>query len=137
MRVDPIRVEGLARLNRALKTMGSDLPKGLRLAGNEAALIVVSDARPKVPRRTGRAMSTIRAASTRTASRVTEGGKMAPYMPWLDYGGKVGREKKTVRPFVSGGRYVYPSFHENRDRIERVLFEALGKVVVDAGLETD
>lgn len=133
--VEAIKIEGLAQLNRSLRQLDGQAPVALRLAGNEAARIVVDAARPMVPRQTGRAASTVRAASTRTSTRVSAGGKRAPYFPWLDYGGRVGRGKKTKRPFLSDGRYIYPAFRANRDQFERVLGDALRRVITDAGLD--
>ena len=133
--IDTVRVEGLAQLNRSLRSISSDAPKALRLAANEAAQIIVDAARAGVPRRTGRAAQSIRAASTRTAARVTSGGKRAPYFPWLDYGGRVGRNNTARRPFIGDGRYVYPAFYANRERFQAVLEAALVKVVSDAGME--
>jgi hypothetical protein len=132
--IDPVRVEGLAQLNRSLRQLNADAPKALRLAANEAAMIVVDAARIGVPRRTGRAASSVRAVSTRTAARVTSGGKRARYFPWLDYGGRVGRKNSVKRPFIGDGRYVYPAFYANRARFETVLSEALQRVIDDSGL---
>ena len=136
MTVEPIRVQGLAEFNKALKRMDSELPKGLRLAHNEAAQIVVDTARSDMPRRSGRARAAVKAKSTRTASRVSAGSSRAPYVPWLDYGGE-GRIKgrPAAREFVKGGRYVYPAFHARRNDVEAALERALLGVVRSAGLE--
>lgn len=134
--IDPVRVEGLADLNRALRRVSSDAPKALRLAANAAAEIVVTEARSRMPSRTGKARKSVKARSTRTAARVSSGGRRAPYVPWLDYGGKVGRGKSTERPFESDGRYVYPAFRDKRTEFERLLRDALRQVVADAGLES-
>ncbi|WP_030488195.1 HK97 gp10 family phage protein [Micromonospora chokoriensis] len=135
---EPIRVEGLAEFNRALKKLDANAPKGLRLAHNEAAQIVVDAARPLMPSRTGRARAAIKTRSTRTATRVSAGSARAPYVPWLDYGGE-GRRKgrPSHREFKKGGRYVYPAFHRTRGDVQDALESALLKVVRDAGLEVD
>ncbi|MDG4809943.1 HK97 gp10 family phage protein [Micromonospora sp. WMMD1120] len=135
---EPIRIEGLNEFNRALKKLDADAPKGLRLAHNEAAQIVVDAARPMMPSRTGRARAAVKARSTRTATRVSAGSARAPYVPWLDYGGE-GRVKgrPAHREFRKGGRYVYPAFHAKRDDVQGALAGALLKVVSDAGLEVD
>jgi hypothetical protein len=134
-----IRIDGLAEFARNLGKLDRELPKALRIAMNQAADLVVADARPNVPKRTGRAAKTIRAASTRTAVRVTEGGKRAPYMPWLDYGGKVGRNKSVRRPFIKEGRYLYPAYFRLRDsgKIQEVLAGALIDVAAQAGVVVD
>ncbi|MFI6763875.1 HK97 gp10 family phage protein [Micromonospora sp. NPDC050417] len=135
---EPIRIEGLAAFNRSLKKLDADAPKGLRLALNEGASIVVDAARPMMPSRTGRARAAVTAKSTRTASRVSAGSKRVPYVPWLDYGGE-GRTKgrPAYRPFEKGGRYVYPAYHAKRADIETALGQALLRVVADAGLDLD
>lgn len=132
---DPIRVDGLAEFRRNLKKLDGDLPKALRIALNEAADIVVGDARPRVPTRTGRAAASIKARSTQTAVRVVGGSKRVPYYPWLDFGGKVGRRKSVRRAFLKEGRYLYRSYFDNRDEFSKVLTAALIDVARQAGVE--
>lgn len=136
--IRPIRVEGLREFSRALKRVDNEAPKGLRLAANRAADIVVRTAKPRVPLGPGiggHAVTSIKAASTRTAARVSEGGKRYPYMPWLDFGGRVGPRKSVKRPFLKEGRYIWKAFAEKRDEIEEVLEDAIVQVARDAGLE--
>jgi hypothetical protein len=134
---EAIKVDGLAAFSRNLKKLDSDLPKALRIAMNGAADIVVQDARPRVPRRTGRAAATIKAQSTRTAVRVKMGGRKAPYMPWLDFGGRVGRNRSVVRPYIKDGRYVFRSYAVKTasGEIQAVLARALLDVAAQAGVE--
>lgn len=132
-----IRIEGLAEFNRNLKRMDSQLPKALRLAMNEAAGVVVDWARPRIPRRSGRAAGSVRVASTRTAVRVRAGGARVPYYPWLDFGGKVGRNRSVVRPFYPDGRYLWKGLAVKRPEFESVLTRALTDVARSAGVEID
>lgn len=135
---DPIRIEGLKEFQRALKKANPELPKGLRLAANSAAELVVKDAQPKVPvgpGKGGHASSSIKAASTRTAARVQGGGKKYPYYPWLDFGGSVGPGKRSKRPFLKKGRYIWKSYADNQEKVTTQLADALTQVAVDAGLE--
>jgi hypothetical protein len=131
-----IAVEGLAQVNRALRAVDSDAPKGLRLALNEAAQLLVDEVRPKIPSVTGAARRSLVARSTRTSARVGVGGKKAPWYPWLDFGGQ-GRiaGRPAPRPFLKEGRYVYPTLRQIRPRIEATLQEKLQTVIRDAGLE--
>lgn len=133
--VDPIPVEGLRDLARQLRAVDVNLPKALRLAANEAAEIVVVEARTGVPRKSGKAAKSIKARSTRTAARIVSGGNRAPYMPWLDYGGKVGKNNTAVRPFEPDGRYVYPAFRSKREQVEQTYRAALARIIAEAGLE--
>lgn len=130
-----IGVEGLTEFNQALKRLDKDLPKLTRLAMNKAADVVVQYGRARIPVRTGRAQASIKARSTRGAVRVSEGGNRAPYTPWLDFGGRTGRRKRTVRKFISEGRYLYPALYEKSDEIQQALEDGLRDVAAAAGLE--
>jgi hypothetical protein len=135
---EAIRVDGLKEFSRALRRLDSNLPKALRLAGNEAAELVVSQARPKVPTgpgKGGHASSSVKAASTRTAARVQGGGTRYPYYPWLDFGGRVGRKRSVHRPFLKTGRFIWRAYADDKERIAAKLADALERVVIDAGLE--
>lgn len=132
---EPIRIEGLRDLSRQLRQIGPEAAKALRLAANEAADIVVQAARQDVPRRSGKAAGSIRTASTQTKVRVKSGGRRAPYMPWLDYGGKVGKDDTASRRFIADGRYVYPAYRANKERFVDILEKSIAKVAADAGLE--
>lgn len=130
-----IRVEGLREFSRSLRALDAELPKMLRIAFNKAAGVVVDYGRARMPRRTGAASSTIKAKSTRTSVRVAEGDRRHQYVPWLDFGGRVGRRKSVKRPYIKGGRYLYPALTEKRDDIERAVQDALAEVAEAAGLE--
>jgi hypothetical protein len=132
-----VRVEGLAQFSRNLRKLDRDLPKALRLANNEAADLVVGETLPAIPQRTGRARRSVRKASTRTAVRVRAGGARAPYYPWLDFGGRVGKGRSVIRPFDKHGRYLYAGYFRLRGsgEFERVLSEALVGVAEQAGIE--
>jgi hypothetical protein len=133
-----IRVDGLKQLNKSLRSLSSDAPKALRLVGNDAADLIVKTAKPKVPTgpgKGGHAASSIKAASTRTAARVKAGGPKYRYFPWLDFGGRVGRRKRTVRPFLKSGRYVWKAYGEQHENVAQHLADGLERVIVDAGLE--
>lgn len=132
MAIDPIQITGLRELNKALKQVDRDLPKGTRLALNEGAAVVAREASSHVPRRTGRAASTYRARSTRTASRVAIGGAKARYVPWLDFGGTANTAK---RQFIKSGRYLFPALERKRPEVLAALEHAVVAVVEGSGLD--
>lgn len=134
---EAIKIQGLSEFSKDLRTLDSELPKALRLALNEAANVVVTYAQAHVPSRSGRARRSIRARSTRTAVRVAAGGKRAPYYPWLDFGGAVGKRKSVRRPFLKEGRYLWKGYGVKHEEVQRVLEEALLDVVRQAGFEVD
>lgn len=133
-----IRIDGLREFNRQLKTVDSKLPTATRLAANSAAQIVVDEAKPKVPigpGKGGHAKESLKAKSTRTAARVSAGGKKFPYYPWLDFGGSVGPGKGSKRPFLKEGRYIWAAYARRREDVQDRLVEALTEVAEQAGLE--
>jgi hypothetical protein len=132
---DPIKVEGLREFSQSLKRLDSDMPKVLRLGLNGVADVVVNEARPRVESRSGKARRSVKAKSTRTAVRVAGGGARVPYYPWLDFGGRVGRSRSVVRPYLKQGRYIYRAYFANRDRFAQLLEDTLVDVARQAGLE--
>lgn len=132
---DQIKVEGLNQFVRAVKRFDADIPKTLRLAFNSAADIVVETARPRVPTRTGRAKASIKSRSVRTSVRVQEGGGRAPYMPWLDFGGRTGRKRSVVRPFLKEGRYVWWAFSQRRAEVLEAAENAIADAARAAGMD--
>lgn len=137
MAVEPIKIDGLRAFTKSLKELDAEAPKALRVAFNGAADIVVTEAKPKVPRVSGKASGSIKARSTRTAVRIAAGGNRAPWYPWLDFGGRVGKNRSVRRPFLKEGRYIYKAFFANRDRVGDVTEQALIDVAKKAGLEVE
>ena len=133
--IEKVGVEGLSRLSRSLKQVSSDAPKALRIALNGAADFLIAEARPLIPSLTGAARASLKASSTRTAVRVSEGGPKAPYMPWLDYGGRTGPNRSVERPFRKEGRYLYPTLRKSNDQFSDLLSSAIVGVAEGAGLE--
>ncbi len=132
-----VSVEGLKELNQSLRRLDSEAPKALRVALNSSADELVKKTQRQIPRRKGRAAGSVKTASTRTEVRIRFGGPRAPYYPWLDFGGRTGRGKKTVRPFYREGRYIYPTLRRERGAFEAALTTALANLVHEVGLDTD
>lgn len=131
----PVSIHGLREFSRQLRKIDSDLPKALRVAMNSAADVVVGYAKPRVPKRSGRAARSVKARSTRTAVRVQGGSRRVPYYPWLDFGGRVGRRKAVRRAFLKEGRYIYAGYYAGRDEFDQQLEDALIDIAQQAGLE--
>ncbi len=131
----PIRVEGLKPMVAALREVDAGAPKQMRIALNGVANLLVSKTQPKFPRRSGAAGASVKASSTRTAARVRMGGPRAPHAPWLDFGGRVGIRKSVSRPFISGGRYLFPTLEAIEPEIVKAVQDAVAQVARDAGLD--
>lgn len=134
MMLEPIKVEGLADFTRALKQVSTEAPKAVRVANNQAADVVVKYTLPLVPVRSGKAKRTVKAISTRSEARVRGGSKAVPYFPWLNFGGHVGRRHATARPYVTEGRYIYPSYLNHRPEVYAVLVKELERLARLSGL---
>lgn len=132
-----LKVVGLNEFRKGLRGMDRGLPKSMRLALNDVANVLIDAVRPKIPRRTGRAAASLKAASSQSAAKITVGGAKAPYYPWLDFGGRVGRRKSVVRPFLKEGRYIYPTLADKRGDIEAAMLKALAQLAETNGIEVD
>lgn len=132
--VDPIKIVGLRDFQAALKQMDGESQKQLRVVLNQASDVVARGASRRVPRKTGRAAASLRAQSSQREARVVGGSRKVPYYGWLDFGGRIGRDKSQRRPFVQSGRFMYPAYSANRDSINRALQESLVALARGAGL---
>lgn len=131
--MDPIKIKGLSEFNRALRKASADAPKELRVVLNESAGVVVRYAGPRVPTKTGRAAGSVRARSTRTASRVSGGSRRVPYYAWLDFGGRVGRARSVSRQWIKTGRYIFEGYHVNKLKFVDMLEAGLRRLAAGAG----
>lgn len=132
-----IRIVGLNEFRKGLRGIDRGLPKGVRLALNDAANVLIDAARPKIPRRTGRAADSLKAQSSQTTARIAAGGRKAQWYPWLDFGGRTGRNKSVVRPFYREGRYIYPTLSEQRENIESAMLKAMAQLASSNGIEVE
>lgn len=134
---DRIQIDGIKEFQKALREMDSDLPKQLRLILNEATAVVIDWARPRVPKRSGRAAASIKARSSQREARVAIGGRKAPYMPWLDFGGEGRRPgRPSARLFIPKGRYLYAGLDATRDEVTEVMAKGMTALATSAGLES-
>lgn len=134
---DPIRIDGLKEFQKALREVDAALPKRLRLVLNEAVEVVLGWAVPRIPRKTGRAASSVKAKSSQREARASIGGRRAPWMPWLDFGGE-GKTKgrPPARPFLKEGRYLYKGLEATRDEVQEIMVKGADALANEAGLET-
>lgn len=130
-----VSISGLKEFRAALKSMENGQPKLIRVALNEGSTLVVDYARALVPVKTGHAKASIKVRSTQLTAAVAAGGKKAPYYPWLDFGGRVGKKRSVKRPYYSEGRYIYPGLKLHRDEIIDKMATALSELARESGLE--
>lgn len=151
-----IEVKGIKELRRELKKIDDKLPKELKDALVKASTIVVDRARSKVPQRDGDAAGSLKVKKLGAAAAIGAGGDKAPYYPWLDFGGTVGKGRtgrggtasaiarggtgvgtagSVVRPFKKSGRYIYPALAEKRHEVTGIVDAALAELARKAGFE--
>lgn len=70
-----------------------------------------------------------------TAS-VSEGSFRFPYVGWLDFGGRVGRRHANHRLWLTGGRYMFRSYHWIKPGIEPDMQDALRRACHASGFAT-
>lgn len=101
-----IEVAGAKELRTVLRQLGDrDLLKALRDANRVVSSLVVRDALPNVPVRTGRLRATVKALATQTSASGKAGSARAPYAAAVHWGtgprpGQRGPHNITRRPFL-------------------------------------
>jgi hypothetical protein len=128
-------VKGLDEFEGSLRRLSGSLSSTLSIASTESATLVVDSARPTVPRRSGRAASSLQAYAT-GESAVAGGGSGVVYYRWLELGGAAGRNHAVVRP-RSDGRYIKPAYERRQADIAAILEKSLRQACAEAGLEVD
>ena len=139
-----VEVRGIRELASAFKQVDAALAGELKSRFLAVAQHVVDIARGKVPSRSGRAAASIKARGRASGASIAFGGTAAPYYPWLDFGGSVGRGHKPgvawsgaiKRDWNVPGRYVYPAISEARPDTERAVELAVKEAAEGAGFET-
>lgn len=138
-----LKIEGLAELRRALGNAALiDQRKELAVGLKAAAEVVARDAQGRVPSRTGRARSAIRATSGGNRAYVVEGKAAVPYVAWLDFGNRtpITGNPRTVGPWTGSGkgpargRFIYPAFDAREPQVARLVGIAINKALDDLGL---
>lgn len=132
---DAVRITGLRELQASLKAIDGDAQKELRLVLNKAVDGLVDRARPLIPSLTGKARGSLKAQSSQREARVVAGGARVPYVPWLEFGGRVGRKKSIARPFLPNGRYLFPTFKKVYPDVVSAVADGVFGLIEKHGLD--
>jgi hypothetical protein len=65
---------------------------------------------------------------------VSLGKAKTPYAGWIEFGGRVGPNQSVRRPFVPGGRSMYPAVKREEAKIREVMADGLNRLADKAGL---
>ncbi len=137
-----VEFRGIKEFVSGLKAIDANLPKELRVAFLGVAVKVAGEVAAVFPHgATGRAAASVKPRAGPKGAGIAIGGGAAPYAPWLDYGGTVGKGHKpgvggsgsVKRPFLKEGRYLYPTIVAAHDEIEKAAAAALVRVARSAG----
>jgi hypothetical protein len=124
-----VELVGLKEFRNALRKLSTDFPKEMRLGFREVAIDVAQRVAAKVPvGETGNAAASVKPRASQLGAGVAAGGAKVPYYGFLDFGGRVGKDRRISRPFIPQGRYLFPTIEEEHDQI----IAAAEKVVDDA-----
>ncbi len=126
-----IKVTGFEETNRALKAIG--LPnREINLAGREAGKIVLKEARPLVPVRTGALLKTLRISTAARATSVTAGNEnTVPYSNPIHWGwSQVGvRHKGTAATWQRKNIKPQPFFARALGFTRKEILEAYNRQI--------
>lgn len=132
-----VTVTGLRDLSKAFKALDTDAVDAMKAALKAIAEGVAADVRSRVPRRSGRmAGSYVPRGSVKGAS-IAFAGTRAPYAPWIEFGGSVGKARSVRRPVVKGGRYLYPAIDDNMADVEQKVADAISDLTSKYGFRVD
>lgn len=130
-----LQVTGLRQLQAKLRALDPALAKQVKVCLDAQMNVIIGAARPQVPTRSGRAAASLKTRSGAREGRIAAGGRAAPYYPWLDFGGAVGRGDSARRPYYSEGRYLYPALRNKHAELQEELDRAIARLAADAGLD--
>jgi len=60
-----------------------------------------------------------------------------PYAGWVEFGGTRHRPHDSSRPFVKGGRYLFPAAQADAERAAQIYAEALTRLFASPGIWTN
>jgi hypothetical protein len=135
-----VEIEGLKDIQKKLRDLDPALAKELKTVNLTVADMVADIARAKVPTRSGKARSTVKAKGEQRFAVIKAGGRKAPYYPWLDFGGQAGHKSGNAigdrgkRPFIREGRYIYSTVGTYHSKIVHEYVVMLGALLDKAGL---
>lgn len=137
-----VNVEGLRELSRALKDLGPEFPREMRITNKEVASSVADDARSRAFSLGGVAAKTaptLKASAGATSAGVAVGGPSAPWGPGAEFGGGARPTTQQFKPWrgngPDAGYFLYPTIRDNAEQIEAQYREALDDLIARVGLD--
>lgn len=146
-----VQVDGLTQLNRALKAMGPETQKKLKLANRTVADFVAGDARSAAASLGGVAAyvaPSIKPVGGVSSAGVAFGGAAYPMAAGAEFGaGRNTRRDRKTGTYLGfnqfdewtgngsdAGYFIYPTIRQDADRIETEYTTALDRLLKEVGL---
>ena len=133
-----IKITGLNEFRAAMQKLGTTGSEAIaKIVSHEAAQLIVTRTKPKIPLgpgRGGHARNTLKVVTNGIISEVEAGGPNFSYYPWLDFGGRVGINQSVRRQRIKGGRYVWATYDDMKPEINKQMESALNAALKEAGL---
>lgn len=127
-----VRIEGAQELRAAIRrAQDSGLSKQLALANKTAAQVVVDEATPNVPVKTGRLRRSVRALGSQTRGNVKAGSALVKYAAAIHWGRKVGNvwhHKKGRNP-IKGRPFLHDAARQATPRVVATYEAAVDQIV--------
>jgi len=129
-----VRVRGLTELRRGLLAIDENADKELATALGQVGTGIAQSIRLVMPHKTGAAASTVASHVRLRGVSISIGtGRSNDYVPWLDFGGRVGIRGSINRTFIRGGRYLYPQIEAARTKTVAAINVAIANAARRAG----
>lgn len=132
-----IEVQGVKVLIQRLRKMDDGTVAELKRVYVQSATVVLRNAMPRVPVRTGRLKQTLRVSGTTRGGSVKAGGKRAaPYAGPVHFGwpNRPNQAKDQQGGPIQPNPFLYSALDNRRDEVERVFLNGILKVARRAGL---
>lgn len=137
--LEPVRVEGLAQFQAALRNADRALSRELGQVNKRAAELVATGARSKASGLGGvaaHAAPSIKAAAEQRRSKITIGGPQHPEALGAEFGGKRRPTTQQFEPWrgsgAGAGYFLYPTIRDTADEWIRLYERALDQLFHDA-----
>lgn len=128
-----VQVDGLPELSKALKAIGPDAQKELKVAAKKVATFVASDARSAASSLGGVAAKTapsIKPSGGVSGAGVSMGGPSYPFAGGAEFGSYKYPQFKPWRGNQSdAGYFLYPAIRQDADRIETEFTAAIDDII--------
>lgn len=127
--IQGVELVGMKEFIAKVRAAEPNLATQLRLGLKRVATLVSDTAKPSVPRRSGRLAQSVRPQATAKTAAVSMGSNAVPYAGFIEFGGRVGRNKSVVRPLVKEGRYLRPAYERRAGDVAVETEQILERVV--------